>query len=64
MARKFVIDTDVGLDDASAIFMATKAHKSGVINILAVTAVHGNTSLDNVVNNIARTMKAADLNQV
>jgi len=64
MARKFVIDTDVGLDDASAIFMATKAHKSGVINILAVTAVHGNTSLDNVVNNIARTMKAADLNRI
>ena len=64
MARKFVIDTDVGMDDASAIFLATEAHKTGAIEILAITAVHGNTSLENVINNIARTMAAANLNQV
>lgn len=64
MARKFVIDTDVGMDDASAIFLATEAHKEGAIEMVAITAVHGNTSVDNVVNNIARTMVAADLNKV
>ena len=64
MARKFVIDTDVGMDDASAIFLATEAHKKGLIEIVAMTAVNGNTNLNNVINNIARTMQAADLNQV
>jgi len=59
-----VIDTDVGMDDASAIFLATEAHKEGAIEIVAITAVHGNTSVDNVVNNIARTMVAADLNKI
>ena len=43
--KKVIIDCDAGLDDASALFMATKAHKSGTIKLLAITAVHGNTTL-------------------
>ena len=31
MVRKFIIDADVGMDDASAIFIAAEAHKAGVI---------------------------------
>ena len=64
MVRKFIIDADVGMDDASAIFIAAEAHKAGVIEITAITAVHGNTSIDNVVINLARTLKCAKLNQV
>jgi inosine-uridine nucleoside N-ribohydrolase len=52
------------MDDASAIFIAAEAHKAGVIEITAITAVHGNTSIDNVVINLARTLKRAKLNQV
>ena len=64
MGRKFIIDTDVGLDDASALFLAIEAHKAGAVEIIGITAVHGNTCLDHVVTNIARTLKAANLNQV
>ena len=64
MARRFIIDTDAGLDDASALFLAAEAHKAGVIDILAITAVHGNTKLENVIVNVARTLKAAGLNHV
>ena len=62
--RRFIIDTDAGLDDAAALFLAAEAHKAGAIEILAVTAVHGNTRLDNVVVNVARTLQAAGLPQV
>lgn len=45
MVKKFVIDCDAGLDDASALFMVAKAHKVGAIQLIAITTVHGNTSL-------------------
>ena len=43
--KKVIIDCDAGLDDASALFIAAKAHKVGLIDLMAITAVHGNTSL-------------------
>lgn len=43
--KKFIIDCDAGLDDAGALFIAAKAHKVGLIELVAITAVHGNTSL-------------------
>jgi inosine-uridine nucleoside N-ribohydrolase len=64
MVRRFIIDTDAGLDDASALFLAAEAHKAGVIDILGITTVHGNTKLENVIVNVARTLKAAGLNHV
>ena len=45
MIKKFVIDCDAGLDDASALLMAAKAHKVGAIQLIGITTVHGNTSL-------------------
>jgi hypothetical protein len=33
------------MDDASAIFIAAEAHKAGVIEITAITAVHGTRAL-------------------
>ena len=43
--KKVIIDCDAGLDDASALFIVAKAHKDGLIDLMAITAVHGNTSL-------------------
>jgi inosine-uridine nucleoside N-ribohydrolase len=45
MDRKFVMDSDAGLDDASALLMAAKAHKVGAVQLIGITTVHGNTSL-------------------
>ncbi|KAG7154940.1 uridine nucleosidase 1-like [Homarus americanus] len=49
---KVIIDTDAGIDDALAIFMALAAHKRGEIEVIAVTTVHGNTGVHHVNNNI------------
>ena len=43
--KKVIIDCDAGLDDASALLIAAKAHKSQIIELIAITTVHGNTSL-------------------
>lgn len=45
MVKKIVIDCDAGLDDASALFLATRAHKTSAVKLVAITTVHGNTSL-------------------
>lgn len=45
MVKKVVIDCDAGMDDASALFMATRAHKTKAIELVAITTTHGNTSL-------------------
>lgn len=58
---KVVIDTDAGLDDALAIFMALESHKRGDLEVVAITTVHGNTKVDNVCVNVLRVLRAADL---
>lgn len=45
MVKKIIIDCDAGMDDASALFIALKAHKVGVLELVAITTVHGNTTL-------------------
>lgn len=45
MAKKTIIDCDAGMDDASALFLAAKGHKVGVLDLVAITTTHGNTSL-------------------
>lgn len=45
MVKKVIIDCDAGMDDASALFLAAKAHKAGIVDLVAITTVHGNTSL-------------------
>lgn len=55
--KKLVIDTDVGSDDAIAVILCTHAEKCGKCEILGITAVHGNTTLDHVCINILKTLK-------
>lgn len=54
--QKYVIlDTDMGTDDAWALMMLIKAEKIlKNIKILAITCVHGNTQIENVVKNTYR----------
>lgn len=58
---KVIIDTDAGLDDALAIFMALAAHKRKEIEVIAITTVHGNTEVHNVNNNVLRILETANL---
>lgn len=55
-----IYDTDMGTDDAWALFMLLKAEKKYNIKVLGVTVVQGNTSLDNATENTLRVLKAAD----
>ena len=43
MTRKIIIDTDPGIDDAMAIFLALK---SPTLDVLALTTTYGNVSVD------------------
>ena len=56
MRRKLIIDTDTGVDDAMALLMALEAHKRGEVEVLAITAVTGNTVESHAQRNILRTI--------
>ena len=43
--KKIIIDCDCGTDDASALLILAKAHKCSIVKLIAITTVHGNTSL-------------------
>ena len=63
--KKVIIDTDPGIDDAMAIMMALKEHKKGSIDILAITLVYGNSTIDNAQVNVLRVLEVFELqNQV
>ena len=63
--RKVIIDTDPGIDDAMAIMMALKEHKKENIDIVAITLVYGNSTIDNAQVNVLRVLEVFDLqNQV
>lgn len=64
--KKYVIfDTDMGTDDAWALLMLLKAEKClKNIEILAVTCVFGNTSLDNVIKNTYHILHSMDRSDV
>ncbi|XP_050454144.1 uncharacterized protein LOC126852902 [Cataglyphis hispanica] len=63
--RKMIIDTDAGADDALAIMLAllyeTKTHD---IEILAITATYGNTYLNNVEQNVLKTLTIANRSDI
>ncbi|XP_063840419.1 nucleoside hydrolase-like isoform X2 [Scylla paramamosain] len=63
-ATKVIIDTDAGIDDALAIFMALEAHRRGCLEVLAITTVHGNTAVHNVNNNVFRILRLANMLEV
>ncbi|TSL16121.1 Type I inositol 3,4-bisphosphate 4-phosphatase [Bagarius yarrelli] len=55
--KKLLIDVDCGVDDAQAIMMALAVPD---VQILGITCVHGNVSLENVCKNVLRVLKACD----
>lgn len=55
---KFIIDTDAGVDDAQAIMMALMTSE---VDIIGITAVSGNTDVDNVTRNVLRVFYVAEV---
>lgn len=66
--KYIILDTDMGTDDVWALMMLLKAEKCfSNIKLLAITCVHGNTSMDHVVNNtfaVLNIMKRSDVSLV
>lgn len=56
-----LVDTDSGLDDAVALFMVLEAHRRGLINVVAITTTHGNTSIKNVNKNVLRLLETVGM---
>lgn len=60
-----IFDTDMGCDDAWALQMILKAEKNlSNIKLLAITAVNGNTTLENVIKNTYRILDGLDRTDV
>ncbi|XP_067662691.1 nucleoside hydrolase-like isoform X3 [Haliotis asinina] len=55
--RKFIIDTDAGIDDAQAILMCLAASD---VDVVALTTVKGNATATQVTSNLLRLLKVAD----
>lgn len=49
--QNWIIDTDAGIDDAQALFLGLRHW-----NVVAFTCVGGNTTVDNVVQNVAKVL--------
>lgn len=62
--KLLIVDCDAGIDDALALVILTAAHKVNRIKLLAITCVNGNTVIDNVVNNVFRTLEACGTEDV
>ncbi len=62
--RKFLIDTDAGVDDAVALMMALDAHLRKEIRIMGITCVQGNTRVENICVNVLRTIDVAGCSSV
>lgn len=61
MAEKIFIDTDCGIDDAVAIMLALASPE---VEVTGISCVAGNTSLDNVVNNVCGLLAFMDRKDV
>lgn len=59
--RWLVVDTDAGIDDAVALCMALKLDVRHGLTCKLVTTTHGNCSLDNVNQNVAKCVRACGL---
>ncbi|XP_023319734.1 probable uridine nucleosidase 2 [Eurytemora carolleeae] len=60
----FIIDTDTGVDDAIAILQMIAAKKSGKVKLLCITAVAGNCSSNDAVQNICRVLDTVNVHDV
>nr|CAD7260604.1 unnamed protein product [Timema shepardi] len=58
-STQIIIDTDAGTDDATALFMALGYEKNqpSRVKVVAITCVHGNTRVDNVVVNVLKVLQ-------
>lgn len=54
--RKFIIDTDWGIDDIQALFLSIK-----FLNVVGITTVAGNVELDKIVKNVAKVLEVSDV---
>ncbi|XP_069010237.1 inosine-uridine preferring nucleoside hydrolase isoform X2 [Embiotoca jacksoni] len=57
MSKKLLVDVDCGVDDAQAIMLALAAPN---VELLAITCVHGNTTVENVCKNTLRVLQACN----
>ncbi|XP_076016625.1 inosine-uridine preferring nucleoside hydrolase [Genypterus blacodes] len=57
MSKKLLVDVDCGVDDAQAVMMALAAPN---VELLGLTCVHGNTSVENVCKNTLRVLQACN----
>ncbi|KAI5621287.1 hypothetical protein C0J50_19222, partial [Silurus asotus] len=57
MVKKLLVDVDCGVDDAQAIMMALAVPD---VQILGITCVHGNVSVENVCKNVLRVLQVCD----
>lgn len=59
-----IFDSDAGIDDAWALIMLLKAEKVRNIKVIAVTLVHGNTTVDYAADNCLRILDCVDRTDV
>ncbi|XP_037644818.1 inosine-uridine preferring nucleoside hydrolase isoform X2 [Sebastes umbrosus] len=57
MSKKLLVDADCGVDDAQAIMLALAAPN---VELLGITCVHGNTTVENVCKNTLRVLQACN----
>uniref|UniRef100_UPI0037E98459 inosine-uridine preferring nucleoside hydrolase isoform X3 n=1 Tax=Semicossyphus pulcher TaxID=241346 RepID=UPI0037E98459 len=57
MSKKLLVDADCGTDDAQAIMLALAAPN---VELLGITCVHGNTTVENVCKNALRVLQACN----
>ncbi|ODM90698.1 Inosine-uridine preferring nucleoside hydrolase [Orchesella cincta] len=63
---KVIIDTDAGVDDAVALFLALAAHKDPKcpFEIIGITCVLGNTGVDNVCRNVFTVLDSTGVSNI
>lgn len=59
-----VLDCDMGSDDAWALLFLLKADRVKKVHLLGVTCSHGNTTVDNAVENTLRILELSNRSDV
>lgn len=62
--KNIIVDCDAGIDDALALIILLTAHKKKEVIVKAITCVNGNTTVDNVVKNVFRTLEVCHVTDV
>jgi inosine-uridine nucleoside N-ribohydrolase len=62
--RNIIVDCDAGIDDALALFILLAGHREKIINVKAITCVNGNTTVNNVIKNVFRTLHVCECTDV